>query len=105
MSQVGEMLLETVARMASFDATRHVLPRTHVVVPRHQRGTESGHRHAVITIPSQNLREAITIREVARQTLVPVPLHIDPRGYRYAAAWWLQPRTDRQWEHAWRAQI
>ena len=55
MSQVGEMLLDTVARMPSFDATRHVLPRTHVVVPRHQPGAESGHRHAVITIPPPKL--------------------------------------------------
>ena len=57
------MLLGTVARMPSFDPTRHVLPRTHVVVPRHQPGAESGHRHAVITIRSQHLRAAITIRE------------------------------------------
>ena len=99
------MLLDTVARMPSFDPTRHVLPRAHVVVPRHQPCNESGHRHAVITIPSQNLREAITIREVARQTLVQVPTHIDRRGFRYASTWWLQPRDDTQWEHAWTAQV
>ena len=90
------MLLDTVSRMASFDVARHVLPRTHVVAPRHQPGTESGHRHAVITIPSQSLREAITICEVARQTLVQVTTHIDRRGFSYASTWWLQPRNDTQ---------
>ena len=70
-----------------------------------QRGIESGLRHAIVAIPRRDLREAVTVRELARQSIVPAPSHIDQRGYRYVAAWWLQPRSGRQWEHAWRAQI
>ena len=70
-----------------------------------QHGIESGLRHAIVAIPCRDLREAVTVRELARQSIVPAPSHIDQRGYRYAAAWWLQPRSGRQWEHAWRAQI
>ena len=70
-----------------------------------QRGIESGLRHAIVAIPCRDLRDAVTVRELARQSIVPAPSHIDQRGYRYAAAWWLQARSGRQWEHAWRAQI
>ena len=104
-TQVNELLERTSSRLPSFDPAVHVLPRFHIIVPPNQPGTESGLRHAIVTIPCRDLREAVTARELARQTLVPVPLHIDPRGYRFAATWWLQPRSDRQWEHAWRAQI
>ena len=67
------------SQMPSYDRTRHTLPRVHVVVPRHQGYTESGMMHAVVTIPSRDLREAITIRELARQTPVQVPTSIDTR--------------------------
>ena len=98
------MLLNTMSQMPSYDRTRHTLPRVHVVVPRHQTYTESGMMHAVITIPSRDLREAITIRELARQTPVDVPTHIDPRGWRYASTWWMQPRGDEA-VHAWQAVV
>ena len=103
-TQVNELLERTSTRLPSFDPAVHVLPRFHAIVPPNQPGTESGLRHAIVTVPCKDLREAVTARELARQTLVPVPLHIGPRGYRFAATWWLQPRSDRQWEHAWRAQ-
>ena len=102
---MNDLLERTAARLPSFDPAIHVLPRIHVIVPPNQPGTESGLRHAIVTIPCKDLREAVTARELARQSIVAVPTQIDQRGYRYAATWWLQPRSDRQWEHAWRAQI
>ena len=96
------MLLNTMSQMPSYDRTRHTLPRVHVVVPRHQNYTESGMMHAVVTIPSRDLREAITVRELARQTPVVVPTTIDTRGWRYASMWWMQPRGD-EVVHAWQA--
>ena len=98
------MILNTVSQLPSYDRTRHTLPRVHVVVPRHQSFTESGMRHAVITISSRDLREANTIRELARQTPVQVPTSIDTRGWRYASTWWMQPRGEEAL-NAWRAQI
>ena len=74
-------------------------------VTTNQRGIERGHRHAVITIVSPNLREAITIRKGARQTFVQGPTHIEQRGRRYASMWWLRPRDAAQRKRAWRAQI
>ena len=90
------------SQMPSYDRTRHTLPRVHVVVPRHQSYTGSGRCHAVITISSRDLRETITIRELARQTPVQVPTSIDTRGWRYASTWWMQPRGD-EVVHAWQA--
>ena len=98
------MLLNTVSQMPSYDRTRHALPRVHVVVPRRQTYTESGMMHAVVTIPSRDLREAIAVRELARQTPVTVPTSIDTRGWRYASTWWMQPRGDEAL-HAWQAAI
>ena len=74
-------------------------------VAANQRGIGSGHRRAAITIVSPNLRVAITIRKVARETRAQVPKHIDQRGRRYASTWWLRPGDDAQWERARRAQI
>jgi len=98
------MLQNTVPQLPSWDGTRHSLPRVHVVVPRNQNLTDSGLCHAVITIPSRDLREAITIRELARQTPVPVPRTIDTRGWRYASTWWMQPRGDEAL-NAWQASV
>ena len=56
----------------------------------------SGLIHAIITITSRDLREAITIREMARQTPVDVPGNINNRQWRYAATWWMQPRSEAQ---------
>ena len=98
------MLENSMARLPSYDRSRHFLPRCHVTVPRNQQPTESGACHAVITIGSRNFLEAVTIRELARQTPVDVPTHIDPRGRRYASTWWMQPRGDEA-VHAWQAVV
>ena len=96
------MLLNTMSQMPSYDRTRHTLPRVHVVVPWHQNYTESGMMHAVVTIPSRDLHEAIAVRELARQTPVTVPTSIDTRGWRYSSTWWMQPCGD-EVVHAWQA--
>lgn len=98
------MLQNTVSQMPSWDGTRHTLPRVHVLVPMNQGLTESGLCHAVITIDSRDLREALTIREVARQTPVPVPRDIDTRGWRYASTWWMQPRGEKA-RNTWQATV
>ena len=98
------MLQTTANRMPSFEAGRHVLPEHHVVVPRDQGRTDTGLRHAIITITSRDLREAITIREMARQTVVTVPRWLDSRGFRMASTWWMQPRGETERRHAWRPQ-
>ena len=61
----------------------------------------SGLIHAIITITSRDLHEAITIREMARQTPVDVPGNIDSSQWRYAAAWWMQPRSEAQQQSYW----
>ena len=98
------MLQATAIRMPSFEADRHVLPEHHVVVPRDQGRTDTGLRHVIITITSRDLREAITIREMARQTMVTVPRWLDTRGFRMASTWWMQPRGEAERRHAWRPQ-
>ena len=95
------MIQATAERMPSFDRTRHRLPQAHVHIPRGQGRTQSGLIHAIITITSRDLREAITIREMARQTPVDVPGNIDNRRWRYAATWWMQPRNEAQQQSAW----
>ena len=62
--------------------------------------TDSELRRAIITITSRDLREAITIREMARQTVVPVPHWLDSRGFRMASTWWMQPRGQEEARHA-----
>ena len=61
----------------------------------------SGLIHAIITITSRDLREAITIREMARQTPVDVPGNIDNGQWRYAATWWMQPHGEAQQQSDW----
>ena len=98
------MLQSTAAHMASYEAGRRVLPEHPVVVPRDQGRTDTGLRHAIITIISRDLREAITIREMARQTVVTVPHWFDSHGFRMASTWWIQPRGETERRHAWRPQ-
>ncbi len=64
----------------------------------------SGLIHAIITITSRDLREAITIREMAWHTPAHVPAEMDTRERRYASIWWMQPRGDCDQQTAWRAQ-
>ena len=51
----------------------------HCVIPQRQ-AADSGAIHAIITACTRDLREALTLREVARQIVVPVPREIDERG-------------------------
>ena len=61
---------------------------------RNQQRTEIDLCHAIITIVLRNLRGAITIRKMARQTYAQVPPDIVSRGWRYASTWWMQQRGD-----------
>ena len=62
------------------------------VVPEHQQPAASGAIHAVVTACTRDLMEAVTLREAARNIVVPVPTEIDARGRRFASTWWMQPR-------------
>ena len=62
------------------------------VIPEHQQSAHSGAIHAVVTARTRDLTEALTLREVARQIVVPVPTEIDARGRRLAPVWWMKPR-------------
>ena len=87
--------------MPSFDPRAHKLPYHATIAPRTQAG--SGARVAIVTVPGRDFQEALTIREIVRNTLVPVPRHIDTRGARYASFWWMQPRREdvlRAWRFA-----
>ena len=55
-------------------------------------------------ITSRDLREAIAIREMARQTMVQVQREIYPREWRYASTWWTQPRNETEERSCWRAE-
>ncbi|MFM7980648.1 MAG: hypothetical protein ACKPKO_15145, partial [Candidatus Fonsibacter sp.] len=74
--KVYDMVQAAAEGMPSFDRTRHRLPEHHVGVPSRQSPTDSGLYHVIITIPSRDLCEAITIREMAMQTPVHVPATI-----------------------------
>ena len=99
------MLSAPAERMPRFERGRRKLPEHHVVVPRRQGPTESGRYRLIITIPSRDLREAITIREMARQTPAKVPAEIDTRVSRYSSTWWLQPRSEQETAAPWRVQV
>ena len=58
----------------------------------------------MITVSARDLREAITIRELARQTPVYVLTSIDLRGRQYASPWWMQPRGDEA-RNAWQVSV
>ena len=62
------------------------------VIPEHQQSAHSGAIHAVVTACTRVLTEAVTLREVARQIVVPAPTEIDARGRRFASTRWMQPR-------------
>ena len=99
--QVYAMLAESARRMPSWDPAVHSLCMHHAVVPTGQTRTASGAVHAVVTAATVDLREAVTLREVARQIVVDVPLDIDPRGRRFASTWWMQPRGPGAAETTW----
>ena len=71
------------------------------VVPEHHQVAASGAIHAVITACTRDLTEALTLREVARQIVVPAPTEIDARGRRFASTWWMQPRGPDADQAAW----
>ena len=62
------------------------------VIPEHQQSARSGAIHAVVTVCTRDLTEALTLREVARPIVVPVPTEIDARCRRFAFTCWMQPR-------------
>ena len=94
------MLEATAARQPSFDRQTHRLPRLHVHIPAQVSRTESGAKHAIITVCTNEFTEAHTVYELARQTWIPVPTSIDARGERLASTLWMQPRGD-EVNHAW----
>ena len=87
--------------MPSFDTDIQDMPFIHVVIGGRQ--AASGARIAIITGPSWDYAEALTIFELVRQTVLPAPSNIDARGTRYASCWWMQPRREdvlRAWRPA-----
>ena len=84
LEQVYRWLAESAARRPSWDTSQHVLCMHHGAIA-------SGAIHASVTACTRNLTEALTSREIARGIIVPAPLHIDPRGRRFASTWWIQP--------------
>ena len=98
--QVYAMLDATAARQPSFDRQTHRLPRLHVHIPAQVSRTESGAKHAIITVCTTEFTQAHTVFELARQTFVPVPTSIHPRGERLASTWWMQLRNQ-EVNHAW----
>ena len=91
-TKVHKHLLATAQIMPSFDTRLHDIPFIHDTIG--ERPAASGARIALITVPSRNYDEALTIFELVRQTKVPVPRSMDTRGTRFAACWWMQPRGD-----------
>ena len=91
-AKVHRNLLVTAQTMPSFDTRLHEIPFIHVTIG--DRPAASGARIAIITMPSRNYDEALTIFELVRQTKVPLPRSMDTRGTRFAACWWMQPRGD-----------
>ena len=85
------MMKETAIRTPSFNPRAHALPFHHVVVAVASQ-VGSGARMAIITAPSPELKHAMTIFEMVRQTQVTVAQDIDIRGVRFASTWWMQPR-------------
>ena len=94
------MLEATAARLPSYDRRTHRLPRLHVHILGQVSRTESGAKHAIITLCTNEVTEAHTVFELARQTFVLVPPGIDSRGERLASTWWMQPRGE-EVRHAW----
>ena len=90
--EVYAALLDTATQLHGFDRRRARLPFHHVTLPARDGRTESGLRHAIVTVTSRNFEDADTMYELARQTTVRVPLHVDDRGERFASTWWMQPR-------------
>ena len=98
--QVYAILEATAARLPTHDRRTHRLPRLHVHILRQVTHAESGAKHAIITVCTNEFTEAHTVYELARQTWSPVPTSIDNRGERLASTWWMQPRGD-EVQHAW----
>ena len=97
--EVWRNLRNTAFRMPSFDPDRHELPFFSVVIGKSHAYSDA--RIAIIAVEDRDLSRAQTIFELVRQTQVPVPRAIDPRGMRYASCYWMQPRGQ-QVAHAWR---
>ena len=89
-TQVYNNLQISARRMHNYNPEIHDLPFHHVTIGQSQ--ASSGARVAIVTVPSEDLREAMTMFQICRATQVPVPRHIDARQVRWAKTWWMQPR-------------
>jgi hypothetical protein len=90
-TQVYNNLQISARRMQNYSPEIHDLPFHHVTIGWHSQAS-SGARIAIVTVTSEDLREALTMFQICRATQVPVPRHIDARQARYAKTWWMQPR-------------
>ena len=88
-TQVYNNLQISARRMQNYNPEIHDLPFHHVTIGQSQ--ASSGARVAIVTVPSEDLREAMTMFQICRATQVPVPRYIDARQARYASTWWMQP--------------
>ena len=64
------MLKMAARNMPGWDVTRHTLPMHPVTIPAHATVTDSGAVHAIVTAGPRDLREALTLMEVARKISV-----------------------------------
>jgi hypothetical protein len=92
-TQVYNNLQISARRMQNYNPEIHDLPFHHVTIGWHSQAS-SGARIAIVTVPSEDLREEMTMFffQNCRATQVPVPRHIDARQVRWAKTWWMQPR-------------
>ncbi len=65
------MLDATAARQPSFDRQTHRLPRLHVHILAQGSRAESGAKHAIITVCTNEFPEAHTVYELAKSDLGP----------------------------------
>ena len=86
------MLKMAARNMPGWDVTRHTLPMHSVTIPANATVTDSGAVHAIVTVGSRDLKQALTLMEAARKIAVPLPENVDMREPRYAATWWWQLR-------------
>ena len=86
------MLKMAARNMPDWDVTRHMLPMHSVTIPPNATVIHSGAVHAIVTVGSRDLKQALTLKDGARKIKVPVPESVDMREQRYAATWWWKPR-------------
>ena len=75
------------------------MPFFHVVIT--SGVAQSFARTAILAIPG-TLEEANTTRDLVRATRVPVPPYGASREARFATCYWMQPRSEVEWQNAFR---